>query len=171
MVWLMDEKQIKYVLKKRDRLLASAKTLGICVLVDEEDVPFADAGHAPFIRAEGCFYIYSSHLSSHIRALINRSEARFFLIEDEGKSSNIWARVRLKFSADVLELARDDKRFSSICDQIGQAHGPVMEVIRNFTDFHLFEIHPRNGTLVTGFAQAFTVNGPAFELSEHLRKS
>ena len=101
----MVEKQIKHVLKKRDRLLASAKTLGISVLVDEENVPFADVGYAPFIRVEGCFYIYSSHLSSHIRALINGSEARFFLIEDEGKSTNIWARVRLKFSADVLELS------------------------------------------------------------------
>ena len=167
----MEERHIKHALKKRDRLLASAKTLGISVFVDEEDATFADVNHAPFIRSEGCFYIYSSHLSSYTRALINGSEACFFLIEDEEKSPNIWARVRLKFFADVLELARDDKRFSSLCDQIGQVHGPVMEMIRNFTDFHLFEIHPRKGTLVTGFAQAFTVNGPAFELSEHLRKS
>ena len=49
MVWLMDEKQIKNVLKKRDRLLASAKTLGISVLVDEKNGSFADVGHAPFI--------------------------------------------------------------------------------------------------------------------------
>ena len=167
----MVEKHIKHVLKKRDRLLASSKTLGISVLVDEENAPFADVGYAPFIRVEGCFYIYSSHLSSHTRALIDGSEARFFLIEDEEKSTNIWARVRLKFSADVAELARNDKRFSSICSQIGQVHGPVMELIRDFEDFHLFEIHPRDGTLVTGFAQAFSVSGSAFELTEHLRKS
>ena len=171
MVWLMDKKQIKHVLKKRDRLLTSTKTLGISVLVDEENGSVADVGHAPFIRVEGCFYIYSSHLSSHIRALLNGSEARFFLIEDEEKSPNIWARIRLKFSADVRELARDNGRFSSLCDQIGQVHGPVMEMIRNFADFHLFEIQPRHGTLVTGFAQAFSVKGPAFELTEHLRKS
>ena len=71
----------------------------------------------------------------------------------------------------MLELARNDKRFSSICSQIGQVHGPVMDMIRNFEDFHLFEIHPRDGTLVTGFAQAFSVSGAAFELTEHLRKS
>ena len=167
----MDQKQIKHVLKKRDRLLASAKTLGISVLVDEEDGPLADMGYAPFIRAEDCFYIYSSHLSSHIRALLKGSEARFFIIEDEEKSPNIWARVRLKFSANVLELERDDRRFSSFCDQFEKVHGPVMEIIRNFTDFHLFEIKPSYGTLVTGFAQAFSVNGPAFELTEHLRKT
>ena len=171
MVWLMDDKQIKNVLKKRDRLLASAKTLGIAVMIHEQDGPIADVGHAPFIRDEGCFYIYSSQLTPHIRALTKGSEARFFLIEDEEKSPNIWARVRLKFSADVLELARDEKRFLSLCNQIGQVHGPVMEMIQNFTDFHLFEIQPRQGTLVTGFAQAFSVNGPDFELTEHLRKS
>ena len=59
----MDQKQIKHVLKKRDRLLASAKTLGISVLVDEEDGPLADMGYAPFIRDEDCFYIYSRFMS------------------------------------------------------------------------------------------------------------
>ena len=167
----MDEKQIKYVLKKRDQLLTPAKTLGISIMVDEKGSSIADVGYAPFIRSDGYFYIYSSDLSSHVRAMINGSEARFFLIEDEGKSPNIWARVRLKFAADVLELTRDDKRFSLLCKQIGQVHGPVMEMIRNFTDFHLFEIIPKHGTLVTGFAQAFSVRGPAFELTEHLRKN
>ena len=71
----MDEKQIKNVLKKRDRLLASAQTLGISVLVDEDSRLFADVGHAPFVRKQECFYIYSSHLSAHVRALVNGAEA------------------------------------------------------------------------------------------------
>ena len=167
----MDEKQIKNVLKKRDQLLATAKTLGISVLVDEENCFVADVGHAPFIRKDGCFYIYSSHLSAHVRALVKGAGAQFFLIEDESVAQNIWARVRVKFSAEVSELSRHDPRFSGLCDDIGALHGPVMEMIRNFTDFHLFEIKPEQGVLVTGFAQAFSVNGPTFELTEHLSKS
>ena len=167
----MDEKQIKNVLKKRDQLLTTAKTLGISVLVDEENSLVADVGHAPFIRKDGCFYIYSSHLSAHVRALVKGAGARFFLIEDESVAQNIWARVRVKFSAEVSELSRHDPRFSGLCDDIGALHGPVMEMIRNFTDFHLFEIKPEQGVLVTGFAQAFSVNGPTFELTEHLSKS
>ena len=167
----MDEKQIKNVLKKRDQLLTTAKTLGISVLVDEENSLVADVGHAPFIRKDGCFYIYSSHLSAHVRALIKGAGAQFFLIEDESVAQNIWARVRVKFSAEVSELSRHDPRFSGLCDDIGALHGPVMEMIRNFTDFHLFEIKPEQGVLVTGFAQAFSVNGPTFELTEHLSKS
>ena len=167
----MDEKQIKTVCKKRDQLLATARTLGVSVLVDEQDGPSADVGHAPFIRSEGCFYVYSSHLSAHVRALINGADARFFLIEDEATAQNIWARVRIKFSAQVCEIPRQDARFDSLCDAIGGQHGPVMDMIRNFTDFHLFEIRPEQGVLVTGFAQAFRVTGPTFELSEHLSKS
>ena len=167
----MDEKQIKNVLKKRDLLLTTVKTLGISVLVDEENSLVADVGHAPFIRKDGCFYIYSSHLSAHVRALVKGAGAQFFLIEDESVAQNIWARVRVKFSAEVSELSRHDLRFSGLCDDIGALHGPVMEMIRNFTDFHLFEIKPEQGVLVTGFAQAFSVNGPTFELTEHLSKS
>jgi len=167
----MDEKQIKNVLKKRDRLLASAQTLGISVLVDEDSRLFADVGHAPFVRKQECFYIYSSHLSAHVRALVNGAEAQFFLIEDESVAQNIWARVRMKFSAEVSELSRDDPQFSELCDDIAEAHGPVMEMIRNFTDFHLFKIKPEQGVLVTGFAQAFSITGPMFELTEHLSKS
>ena len=167
----MDEKLIKNVLKKRDQLLTTAKTLGISVLVDEENSLVADVGHAPFIRKDGYFYIYSSHLSAHVRALVKGAGAQFFLIEDESVAQNIWARVRVKFSAEVSELSRHDPRFSGLCDDIGALHGPVMEMIRNFTDFHLFEIKPEQGVLVTGFAQAFSVNGPIFELTEHLSKS
>jgi len=171
MVTNMDEKQIKNVLKKQNQLLTTAKTLGISVLVDEENSLVADVGHAPFIRKDGCFYIYSSHLSAHVRALVKGAGAQFFLIEDESVAQNIWARVRVKFSAEVSELSRHDPRFSGLCDDIGALHGPVMEMIRNFTDFHLFEIKPEQGVLVTGFAQAFSVNGPTFELTEHLSKS
>ena len=171
MVTKVDEKQIKNVLKKRNQLLTTAKTLGISVLVDEENSLVADVGHAPFIRKDGCFYIYSSHLSAHVRALVKGAGAQFFLIEDESVAQNIWARVRVKFSAEVSELSRHDPRFSGLCDDIGALHGPVMEMIRNFTDFHLFEIKPEQGVLVTGFAQAFSVNGPTFDLTEHLSKS
>ena len=116
-------------------------------------------------------YIYSSHLSGHIRGLLSGGHAQFLLIEDESKSQNIWARVRMKFSAEITELGRDDDFFNTACDLIGEAHGPVMEMIRNFTDFHLLKIKPEQGVLVTGFAQAFSITGPMFELTEHLSKS
>jgi len=46
-----------------------------------------------------------------------------------------------------------------------------MQLIREFSDFHLFKISPVAGVLVTGFAAAYQVKGEHFELIAHLRSS
>ena len=167
----MDKKLLKKAEKLRDELLTSAQTLGITILSpSKEGIDQPDIGFAPFIRHEGCFYIYSSELSSHIRSLIAGQAVQFFLIADEGGSQTIWARVRMKFTADVLELDRNAHEFHLILDKIGKSHGPVMELIREFADFHLFKITPIKGSLVTGFAAAFAIEGIEFAITEHLRQ-
>lgn len=167
----MDEKLVKKAEKLRDKLLSSAQTIGISILTPTaEGQGMPDTGFAPFIRLEGSFYIYSSDLSSHIRSLIAGQPVQFFLIADEGSSQNIWARVRLKFRASVEELSREDAAFDSLLNNIGYKHGPVMVLIRNFTDFHLFKITPERGNLVTGFAAAFEVERADFEITTHLRQ-
>ena len=168
---LEDEKTVKKVLEAQNRLLTQARTLHIAVHYEEDGEHHLDQGQAPFIQHDGHFFIYSSHLSGHIRGLLAHGHTQFMLIEDESASQNIWARVRLKFSAQITEIGREEAIFSSICDRIGKAHGPVMELIRNFTDFHLFRITPQKGVLVTGFAAAYRVKGSSFELVEHLRAS
>lgn len=167
----MDEKLVKKAEKLRDKLLSSAQTIGISILTPTaEGQGMPDIGFAPFIRLEGSFYIYSSDLSSHIRSLIAGQPVQFFLIADEGSSQNIWARVRLKFRASVEELSREDAAFDSLLNSIGDKHGPVMDLIRSFTDFHLFKITPERGNLVTGFAAAFEVERADFEIKTHLRQ-
>ena len=167
----MDEKLVKKAEKLRDKLLSSAQTIGISILTPTtEGQGMPDIGFAPFIRLEGSFYIYSSDLSSHISSLIAGQPVQFFLIADEGSSQNIWARVRLKFRASVGELSREDAAFDSLLNSIGDKHGPVMDLIRSFTDFHLFKITPERGNLVTGFAAAFEVEGADFEITTHLRQ-
>ena len=49
--------------------------------------------------------------------------------------------------------------------------GPTMDLIKQFTDFHLLQITPIEGVLVTGFAAAYKVDGPQFTISEHLSKT
>ena len=41
-----------------------------------------------------------------------------------------------------------------------------MDVIREFSDFHLCEIKPLVGVLVTGFGSAYDVSGVDLKLSE-----
>lgn len=167
----MDEKTVNTVKKARDRLLATAKTLHMAVWFEDDTGGHLEQGQAPFIRQDGHIYIYSSQLSAHIRGILAGGETSFLLIEDEATAKNIWARKRIKFSARIEEISRDDTRFEGVCDAIGTAHGEVMQLIREFSDFHLFKISPVAGVLVTGFAAAYQVKGEHFELIAHLRSS
>ena len=150
-------------------LMSTAKTLLMSVPSETESL--SEIGVSPFIQHEGHIYIYASHLSAHIRQLQGTTKAMFMIITDESKSQNIWARHRLKFQANVSEIGRNDPRFDVACDKIKDAHGPVMDLIRNFTDFHLFEITPETGVFVSGFGAAFSVSGADFEIGDKLRSS
>ena len=162
---------VKKVEKARDSLLATARTMTIATLHDE-DKSQIETGFSPFARLEdGSFIIYTSRLSAHVRALLAGKPAQFTIIQDEVEAANIWARHRLKFTASWQEIPRDDERFSAYCALIGARSGPTMDLIQQFSDFHLLQITPQEGVLVTGFAAAYKVQGPFFTISEHLSKT
>lgn len=130
-----------------------------------------EMGVSPFIRRVDGLYVYTSQLSPHVRDLINQREATCMLCADEGDSQNLWARSRMKFSVEAVEIARDDVNFDKLCDDFASAHGPTMDLIRNFTDFHMIRLTPRKGVLVLGFAKAFTVSGANFDITAHISKA
>ena len=43
-----------------------------------------------------------------------------------------------------------------------------MKIIRDFSDFHLFAISPKEGVIVTGFGSAFKVTGKDFNLEKRI---
>lgn len=156
----------------KQALLEGARTLTLSVMLKDEDGGGPDLHISPFARlTSGEFIIYTSHLSAAVRALLAGHEARAMLVADESQSQNIWARVRMRFDIKLEVIARDDVEFSPYCDKLAEATGPVMGLIRDFTDFHMFRITPQSGVLVTGFASAFSIEGPHFEIQEHLSKS
>ena len=130
-----------------------------------------EVGVSPFIRRDDGLYIYTSHLSPHVRNLIDQGEATCMLCADENQSPNIWARNRLKFSVKALEITRDERNFDKLCNDFILAHGPTMNVIRNFTDFHMIRLKPQKGVLVLGFAKAFIVSGTNFDITAHISKA
>ncbi len=151
----------------RDQLL-QLRTLFL-VINSADKVP--EMGVSPFIRLDGSLYIYTSRLSSHVRELIDQGEATCMLCADEGDSQNIWARNRLKFSVKALEITRDDENFDGLCNKFNLEHGPTMNLIRNFTDFHMIRLTPQKGVLVLGFAKAFVVSGANFDITAHISKA
>ena len=127
-----------------------------------------EMGVSPFIRRDDGLYIYVSHLSPHVRDLVDQGEASCMLCADEGDSQNIWARNRLKFSVKAVEITRNDDNFDKLCDDFASAHGRTMNLIRNFTDFHMIRLTPQKGVLVLGFAKAFIVSGINFDIIAHI---
>ena len=158
------ERLFKIAVNKRDKLLLQSKTIQIsCCNSNGSQIEW---GVAPFVRDKGVFFIYVSELGGHVRYILNSNPVLFSIIEDETSSQNIWARIRLKFSAEIKEIKRDSKNFQIICKKIAERHGYVMHMIKDFSDFHLFSITPLNGVLVTGFGSAYKVTGIEFKLSE-----
>ena len=129
-----------------DRLLASKSLIIATALA--HDIP--EIGTTPFIKYNNYLYIYSSVLSKNTRVLLETKKAYFMLCQDECDAQNIWARHRLKFTANLSEIERDDADFSVICDKFETAHGPTMGLIRDFTDFHMLRLEPVSGVLVLG---------------------
>lgn len=155
------------ITRDRDRLL-SCKTLIITTVLADQ---MPEIGATPFIRHDDSLFIYSSHLSKHTRVLLESKKAHFMLCQDECDAQNIWARHRLKFTAHISEIARDDASFSVLCDKFEVAFGATMGLIRDFTDFHMLRLEPISGILVLGFAKAFEVQGSNFEIVSHLRSA
>ena len=164
-----DIEKIAKIADARDALLQEAQTLLVSVTGDD-GVP--DMGSSPFLRDEaGHFYIYTSELSAHVKALVAGNEARFMLIADEGASQNIWARVRVKFTAQHEVIERGSDAFHAIADRMEPEFGPTMALIRQFSDFHMVKITPIDGVIVTGFASAFVVTGPDFTIGAQVSGS
>ena len=151
---------------ERDRLLAEARTVLIAAPGGEA---MPEMGVTPLVRMNGAFYIYPCRLSAHVRAVLAAGEAAFMVIEDESKTKNIWARKRLKFDSEIIEIQRKSDEFNAVCDVFADTHGPTMGLIRDFSDFHLLRLRPRGGLMVLGFAQAYRLSGEALDVTEHLR--
>ena len=149
--------------------MQQVKTIFVSVTGDD-GIP--DLGTSPFIRDDmGSFYIYTSTLSAHVRALIKGNATRFLLIADEGQSQNIWARLRLKFTASVEVIERGTEQFNKTADEMEASFGATMGLIRQFSDFQMVKITPKRGVIVTGFASAFDVEGPEFQIGSQVTKS
>ena len=153
----------------KEALLQAAQTLFVTI-TGETGRP--EIGTSPFYRNEdGAIYIYTSQLAAHVRALLAGHKARFLIIADEQDSQNIWARLRLNFEADYEVIPRESAAFSEMIPVLEAHFGATMSLIKQFSDFHLVKITPTNGVCVTGFAAAYHITGPDFEIGPKLERS
>ena len=157
--------EIKQIELKKKKLIENNNS--IIISVNQDDV--TDLGYAPYIFYENYYYIFVSELSTHVKLLLKQKVGTFMIINDETNSQNIWARIRLKFSAKIEVIIRDSEEFNIICEKIRYKHGKTMNLIKQFSDFHLIKIIPSRGTFISGFGNAFNLEGQYLNVINKIR--
>ena len=157
--------EIKQIELKKKKLIENNNS--IIISVNEDDV--TDLGYAPYIFYENYYYIFVSELSTHVKLLLKKNVGTFMIINDETNSQNIWARIRLKFSAKIEVIIRESEDFGIICEKIRYKHGKTMNLIKQFSDFHLIKIIPSRGTFISGFGNAFNLEGQYLNVINKIR--
>ena len=159
-------KQIKDIEKIKNTIIRKNKSLIITV---SNKINYPEIGYAPYIFLNSFFYIFSSELSPHIKHLLCNKKGTFMIIEDENKAKNIWARIRLKFEAQIKVVDRKENNYNKVCNQIQNVHGHTLNLIKQFNDFHLIEIRPIKGSIITGFGNVFILDGVSLEVKNKIK--
>ena len=123
------------------------------------------ASYAPYVVDGECgFHVYISELAAHTANLAANGKASVLFIEDEGQTSQLFARKRLTLTCHAEEVERDSPLFLEVMNRFEHRHGGIMGVLRGLRDFHLFRLRPTRATYVRGFAEAFELDGAALSI-------
>lgn len=137
--------------------ISNIKTTIIGTL-DKENHPFSS--YAPYIYDDNRFYIYISDIATHAKNIQRTPAASLFFIEDESKSSNLFARKRISLQCTSAKIERNSKRFEEVLTLFSKKFDSSMvETLKKMTDFNLFELHVNSGEATFGFGDAYLIGG------------
>jgi putative heme iron utilization protein len=126
-----------------------------------------EASYAAYVERDGLYYVYTSELSSHTANLAANGRCSVLFIESEEQAKHLFARRRLTLQCTAIECHRDNPEFEPLMDVFAQKFGSFMEMMRQLTDFHLYQLSPISGGYVSGFAQAYTLDGIGLSQIKH----
>lgn len=126
----------------------------------KEGIP--EASYACYLFQEGKYYLYLSRLASHFNNIATNPICSLLFIEDEDKAKQLFARRRLTIQCDAQIITRGSEHFNQIMDGFAERFGNFMKAVRDLTDFELFELNPKQGSFVAGFAQTYRLSGKDF---------
>ena len=141
-----------------ETLLRDYKTVSLAT-VDAAGNPQVSYTPAAVNEARN-FYLFVSELSEHTRNLQNSGQASLMLIEDESKSTQLFARNRLTLTGEVTEVARDTESWSEASAVYRERFGKFFDQLATLRDFHMFCFRPGTARLVVGFGAAFEISLP-----------
>jgi len=113
------------------------------------------ASYAPFAHMDGKFYILVSGLAIHGENLKAQQELDILLIEDESKTRNIYARLRLNYRGTATAVQKDSAEHDRAIALLTERAGKTVSLLDTLDDFTMYRLTPTRGTLVQGFGKAF----------------
>ena len=136
--------------------------------VDNEGCPLIS--DAPFVVDDyRTFYLFLTDLAKHTSFLRESGKGSVMFIEDENATAQIFARTRVIFQCDAIEMTRSSKSAERMLSKMEDRFGELLITLRSLSDFHLFRLSPKNGTFVMGFGQAYSISGKRMEILNHVK--
>jgi len=126
--------------------------------VNNQGMP--NGSYTPYVMDEfKNIYIYVSGLSTHTQNININPNVSVLFIEDEAKTSQIFARRRLSYDCSAILIERETDEWKKIVDKFQTRFGEIIEMLRGLADFRIFKLTPHNGRFVIGFGAAYHISG------------
>ena len=130
------------------------------------------ASYAPCVMDEAKnIYVFVSGLSAHTQNLSTTRTASALFIEDESKTTQMFARKRLSYDCVATLLDRDDEQWTTIAAKFETRFGNIVELMKGLPDFRIFQLQPRSGRFVLGFGKAYDVDPSNLDQLIHKNES
>lgn len=121
--------------------------------------PLPHSSYAPFVQdGDGNFYVFTSGLARHTPNMESTDFVSVFLLEDESRCENIFARKRMTLTCKVKPWPREPEDGFVPGPVFEKKFGVFFQAIFQMPDFRFFRLQPVAGRLVLGFGQAYDVH-------------
>lgn len=127
-----------------------------------------DASYAAFLYDNHKFYILVSEFSAHTGNLMHNKYCSLLFMEPEEQAKHIFARKRLTIKSEALEIYKNVDKWQAVIEKLEAKFGGIITTLKQLEDFHLFEISTISANYVTGFANAYKIDGKNLFSIKHL---
>ena len=130
------------------------------VLGTQSDNGYPFSSYAPFYYDGEVVYIFISDIATHAKNIQTTLRASALFIEDESKSTNLFARKRISLQCDVTPISRDKERFKGVMEHFKDKFDTsLVTMLMGMKDFNLYALTPIYGEATFGFGEAYNIGG------------
>lgn len=151
----MAESNIEIVQNTINSLHESVLSVILSTINSNGDV---ETSYSPYFFDGKDYYILIADLAPHSQNIKANAHISAFIIEDESKTKNIYARKRLSFQATANMIEKDSELFNAIIEQFALRVSKMVYMLSEMKDFNLFKISPMQGRLVIGFGKTYQID-------------